>query len=85
MGQCYRCKERFPPDFMFAVENQPVQECVFCKNGTVEVTVENENGEVVRRMGKQECINRYKEFVSEMVDKPEIREKLVKEDSKIIQ
>jgi hypothetical protein len=84
MGECYKCKVHLPPDFMFAVENKPVQECVFCKNDTQNIHVENKNGDVIRTLSKQECINRYKEFMSEMVDKPEIRKKLAK-DVSIIQ
>jgi hypothetical protein len=83
MGQCYKCKDHFPPDFMFAIEHKPIQECVFCRSNITEVTLENENGDVVGRMTKQECINRYKEFTSDMGGKEGIK-KIVKNEMKII-
>jgi len=84
MGQCYKCKDHFPPDFMFAVEHQPVQECVFCKKNINEVVLENGEGDQVGRMSKQECINRYREFTSDMGNKEAIKS-VVKDEMKIIQ
>ena len=81
MGQCATCKEFFGPDHMVPSENEKTLVCRFCRAGHTEIRVfqgEGENKKIVT-IRKQECINKYKEFMDRMMRADEIRRKVLKD------
>ena len=81
MGQCYKCKQYFGPDWLVPDENKPIVTCAFCHTGknSLEVTLDDNSK---HRVTKQECINKYKEFIDRMVNSEEIKKKVITEQIK---
>ena len=74
MPECKKCFQRFHPDLCVLIsENQDAVQCVFCKVGKNEVTIQNEKGNDVGKLGKQEAINRYAEYIKELCEKRNIK------------
>jgi hypothetical protein len=77
MPQCVKCKEFFPPNYTFPLENPEEnpdgpQKCVFCDNETD--VVELEDG---TKFSKKDCIAEYKELLARLAKSA--RQKGVKE------
>ena len=80
MGMCYKCKNFFGPDHLAVSENEKYLECHFCRAGKNTVTYMKESKKIT--VTKQECINKYAEFMSRMVKAEEIRKKVLSDQIK---
>lgn len=74
MGKCAKCYEIYPPDYMFDI-NENDKECVFCKIGKDEVTVDR-NGTRVK-IKKDECSKEYKKALRRLAEKSKKASKIL--------
>jgi len=74
MPKCIKCGARLHPDFCLLI-NEHVEkcQCVFCYTGKNEVTIQDENGNDIRKVSKQEAINKYAEYINELCEKRNIK------------
>jgi hypothetical protein len=81
MGQCSQCKEFFGPEHMVESENKKTLICRFCRAGQINIDVyqgEGDDKQIVT-IRKQECINKYKEFMNRMMKAETIRKQVLKD------
>ena len=71
MGQCMKCKEFLPPDFLDRIQpgNTPI--CHFCQKGSGLVF-----GEGSIMYNKNEVVTDYKRFMAELKDSQNITQKI---------
>lgn len=83
IGQCVKCKQFLPSHVMFVTERGDGQICAYCKTDKNVITLEDDNGNA-KKFTKDEMVNKYKEFMSNVVNRPEVRKKVFKEGKTII-
>lgn len=76
MGQCKKCFGYFPPTLMFELNGEDKQ-CVFCKVDKDYITLEK--GDRTTKYTRKQCMEDYRKFMKGVVEKPEVREALAKE------
>jgi len=82
MGKCAKCGSFLGPDYMIVNDEGTAQICAFCKTGKNTLTVSVEGSKESRTVTKQECVNKYKEFVDRFVSTDSFRKKVLKETVK---
>jgi len=81
MPQCVKCKNFYGSNHIVSNENGEGIICRFCRAGKDEIRMfkgEGEHKEIVT-IRKQECINKYKEFINRMMQAEDIRKKVIKD------
>jgi hypothetical protein len=80
MGLCNKCREILPPSVMFVTEKGE-QVCAYCKTGKNVITLDFDDG-TSKTLSKQEAIGKYREFTENVLNKPGVKNLLVKDDKK---
>ena len=82
MPQCAKCKNFYGPDHMVSsTDDKKVIICRFCRAGKDDIRIFQGEGELkeIVTIRKQECINKYKEFINRMVKAEGIRRRLIRD------
>ena len=74
MPECVKCFNRFHPDWCVeeTIRGDDVIICVFCKVDKESLTVTDENDKVVEVVSKQQAVARYKQWLLDLSQKPNI-------------
>lgn len=77
MPQCVKCKQFFHPDYCVdAAPGDPddnAKFCMFCHLNKEELTIEDQQGNEVMRIKKQEAINIYKDYIKGLTETHNIK------------
>ena len=79
MGLCAKCRDFFPPDLMFDVEQNGDQLCAFCQRDTKEIRYGEHNELVITR---EEVIEEYKLFMRKLREQKDIATAIDKKSKK---
>jgi len=81
MSKCVVCGEFLHPDFCVVKEirGDEVISCVFCHLDKKELTIEDDNGKMLKTVTKDQCIRDYKMYLKRLLDNPVISKILVKD------
>jgi hypothetical protein len=79
MGLCAKCRDFFPPDLMFDVEQNGDQLCAFCERDTNEIRYGEHNELVITR---KEVVEEYKLFMKKLREQKDIAKTIDKKSKK---
>ena len=76
MSKCVICGEYLHSDFCIEKEirGDKVISCLFCHLDNKILTIEDENGKILRKVTKPQCIKEYKMYLKRLMDNPRIVE-----------
>lgn len=70
MGQCVKCRKFYHPDYCVdALPDDPNDDakiCLFCKLNLSELTIEDQLGNIVSIVKKEEAVNLYKKYINDL-------------------
>lgn len=70
MGQCVKCKKFFHPDYCTDAlpddPNDTAKICLFCKLDKKELTIEDQEGNIVQLVKKEEAERLYKIYIEKL-------------------
>lgn len=69
-----------PPSVIIVTENGE-KICAYCKTGKTTITLDFDDG-TSKKLSKQDAIGKYKEFTENVLNKPGVKNLLVKDDKK---
>jgi hypothetical protein len=83
MSKCVVCREYLHSDFCIEKEirGDKVISCLFCHLDKPKLTIEDENGKILKKVTKAQCIREYKMYLKRLMDNPRIVE-LIKNENK---
>ncbi len=79
MGLCAKCRDFFPPDLMFDVEQNGDQLCAFCERDTQEIRYGERNELVITR---KEVVEEYKIFMKKLREQRDVAKAIDKKSKK---
>jgi hypothetical protein len=81
MPKCVKCLEYFHPDMCIEtnIRGDDVIVCVFCKLHKKELTIEDKDGNFLKKVTKKQAPEEYKQYLNRLIKKPNISKLLSKE------
>ena len=84
MSKCVICSKMYHPDFCIekVIRGDKVISCLFCHLDKKVLTIEDENGKMIKKVSKKEAHKEYLEYLTELSRDPKIHSVLVKGNKK---